>query len=67
MRSKLGDDIVDMIEYHIQMDLIKARAHANQSMLLVSLRECITATTGCFNHPVDASMFVWSWVAIFGK
>jgi hypothetical protein len=67
LRSKLAEDNIDIIEYHIKMDLLKIRACANKSMLLLSLSECIMHTTNCWQHPVDASMFVWAWFQIFSK
>ena len=67
LRSKLGDDNIDMIEYHIQLDLMKVEACVNKSVLLLSLSECIVLTIGCFNHVVDPSMFAWYWMKIFAK
>jgi hypothetical protein len=67
LRSKLADDNMDMIEYHIQLDLMKVQACVNKSVLLLSLRECIMHTTNCWQQPVDASMFVWCWFKIFSK
>ena len=68
LRSELGEKgIIDIIEWHLRMCLLKDRAGANQSLLLSALQECIRATPSCVNHPVDGSTFAWDWWAICGK
>ena len=65
LRSELAErGVIDIIESHLRLGLLKERADANQSLLLSTLQECMRDTPSCVNHPVDKSMFAWSWWAI---